>query len=315
MFCFGIKRFGPFRAAIFLGAKDSNFNFGLFRLGYAPNREALIELFRAAAKKTRSRAPELLVLYNQPFEWNGWTNPLAELPHQWSPSFAYKVNVGSDAETYFRAKLSKETRKKLRKKESRLAEMAPLVHLCSEDDSAAQEKIIETFFKQKIARFEVQNIEAGFKSPVMRSFVEQAVKSTALDNAGRLELHALFSGDRIVAVYGGAAHQSHFSAFFNSFNSEPEIAKSSPGDLLLIKLIAAKCATGITSFDLGIGEARYKNMICNETVPLFDSFVPVTLKGHILAMIFSMSLRLKRNLKQNPKAMKILRRIRSLLRH
>ncbi len=314
LFCLGIKHFGLFRAAIFLGAKDSNFNFGLFRPGYAPNRFALFDLFRAAARKMGARSPELLVFYNQPFEWNGWANPLARLPHQLSPSFAYMARIGSNSEAYFATKLSKDTRKKLRKKESRLADIAPLRQLCSDENSAAQEKIIEAFFKQKIARFEIQNIEAGFKSPVMRDFVENALQPSESNDAGRLELHALFSGERIVAVYGGATHQNHFSAFFNSFNAEPDIAKSSPGDLLLMKLIAAKCAAGVTTFDLGIGEARYKNMFCNETVKLFDSFIPVTWKGRVLAFAFSVSLRLKRNLKQNQKVFKILRRMRTALR-
>jgi CelD/BcsL family acetyltransferase involved in cellulose biosynthesis len=313
MFCLGLKRFGLFHAAIFLGAKDSNFNFGLFRPGYAPGRTALKHLLRAAAHKMGSHVPDLLLLYNQPLEWNGWINPLSALQHQMSPSFAYKAKFGDDAESYFEAKLSKDARKKLRKKESRLAGIGALQHLNTIDHPAAQDKIVAAFFQQKIARFEVQNIEAGFKSPVMRGFVETALSTSKSYDEGQLELHALFCGENVVAVYGGAAHQNHFSAFFNSFDAEPEMAKSSPGDLLLLKLISAKCKAGIKTFDLGIGEARYKNMVCNETVPLFDCFVPVTLKGRGLALAFSIGLNLKRWLKQNQKAFKIVKRIRAIL--
>jgi CelD/BcsL family acetyltransferase involved in cellulose biosynthesis len=315
MFCLGLKQFGLFHAAIFLGAKDSNFNFGLFRPGYAPDRAALTHLLRAAARKMGSHIPDLLLLYNQPRDWNGWVNPLSALPRQMSPSFAYKANLGDDAERYFAAKLSKDSRKKFRKKESRLAEIGTLQHLNTADSPLAREKIIAAFFEQKIARFEIQNIEAGFKSPVMRGFVEAALQPSQSYNAGALELHALFCGERIVAVYGGATHQGHFSAFFNSFNADPEIAKSSPGDLLLLKLIAEKCKAGIKTLDLGIGEARYKNMVCDETMPLFDSFVPVTLKGQALASAFSIGLTLKRWLKQNQRAFKIVKGIRTMLRH
>jgi CelD/BcsL family acetyltransferase involved in cellulose biosynthesis len=313
MFCLGLKQFGLFRAAIFLGAKVSNFNFGLFRPGYAPDRAALTHLLRMAARKMGPHIPDLLLLYNQPLEWNGWANPLSALPHQMSPSFAYKANLGDDAESYFRAKLSKDTRKKFRKKETRLAELGALLHLNTADNPTARERIIEAFFEQKIARFEIQNIEAGFKSAVMRGFVEAGLSTSKPGTEGQLELHALFCGESVVAVYGGATHQGHFSAFFNSFNAEPEMAKSSPGDLLLLKLISAKCKAGIKTFDLGIGEARYKNMVCNETVPLFDSFVPVTLKGRAVALAFSLGLSAKRSLKQNQKAFKTARRIRTIL--
>jgi CelD/BcsL family acetyltransferase involved in cellulose biosynthesis len=314
MFCLGLKRFGLFHAAIFLGTKDSNFNFGLFRPGYAPDRATLTHLLRAAARKMGAQIPDLLILCNQPLEWNGWVNPLAALRHQMSPSFAYKANLGDDVERYFEAKLSKDTRKKLRKKETRLAEAGALLHINTTDDSIAREKIISAFFEQKIARFEIQNIESGYKSPVMRSFLETALSTPRPSGEGQLELHALFCSENIVAVYGGATHQGHFSAFFNSFNAKPEIAKSSPGDLLLLKLIAAKCNAGIKTFDLGIGEARYKQMVCNETVPLFDSFVSVTLKGRGLALAFSVGLSLKRWLKQNQNAFKIAKRIRAIIR-
>jgi len=314
MFCLGLKRFGLFRIAIFLGAKDSNFNFGLFRPGYVPDRSALTHLFRSAARKMGPRSPDVLLLYNQPIAWNGWVNPLSALPRQMSPSFAYKANAGGDAESYLAAKLSKDTRKKLRKKETRLAEMGTVRHLSTMDNAAALDKIVGAFFAQKIARFEIQNIEAGFKSPVMRGFVERALSTSKPHSEGQLELHALLCGERIVAVYGGAAHQAHFSAFFNSFDADPDIAKSSPGDLLLLKLMAEKSKEGIKTFDLGIGEARYKNMVCDETVPLFDSFVPVTFKGRCLAMAFSASLALKRMLKQNQRALKIVKRLRTILR-
>ncbi|WP_020175866.1 GNAT family N-acetyltransferase [Methyloferula stellata] len=310
LFCLGIKSVGPFRAAVFLGEKDSNFNFALFRPGFAPDRAAIIAMLHSAARMMGAKAPDLFLLLNQPVDWNGWPNPLATLPRQWSPSFAYKATLGSNAETFFNAKLSKDTRKKLRKKENRLAEIGPVRYVTAGGDSAMRQRIIEAFFAQKIARFETQKIDAGFDGEAMRNFVETASRPS---DANRLELHALLCGENIVAVYGGATHQTHFSGFFNSFDADPEIAKSSPGDLLLLKLIAAKCAQGVTTFDLGIGEARYKQMVCDEAVPLFDSFIPVTWKGSIAAIILSLSQRVKRGLKQNRKAFETARRLRALL--
>lgn len=310
LFCLGLKNIGFCRAAVFLGEKDSNFNFALFRPGFTPDRAAIVAMLRTAAWMTGAKAPDLFLLLNQPLDWNGWPNPLAALPRQWSPSFAYQTALNADAEKFFSSKLSKDARKKLRKKENRLAEIGPVRYLAAGGDSAVRQRIIEAFFAQKIARFETQKIDAGFDSKAMWDFVETASRPSEVNH---LELHALLCGENIVATYGGATHQNHFSGFFNSFDADPEIAKSSPGDLLLLKLIAAKCAEGVTTFDLGIGEARYKQMVCDEAVPLFDSFIPVTWKGSIAAIVLSLSQRIKRSLKQNRKAFEAARRLRALL--
>ncbi len=310
LFCLGLKNIGPCRAAVFLGEKDSNFNFALFRPGFPSDRAAIIAMFRSAARMMGAKAPDLFLLLNQPLDWNGSPNPLAALSRQWSPSFAYQTALARDTEKFLSTKLSKDTRKKLRKKENRLAEIGPVRHLVAGDDSAMRQRIISAFFAQKIARFETRKIDAGFDGEAMRSFVETASQPSG---ASHLELHALLCGENIVATYGGATHQAHFSGFFNSFDADPEIAKSSPGDLLLLKLVAAKCAEGVTTFDLGIGEARYKQMVCDEAVPLFDSFVAVTWKGSIAAIVFSLSQRIKRNLKQNRTAFEIARRLRAVL--
>jgi CelD/BcsL family acetyltransferase involved in cellulose biosynthesis len=314
LFCLGLKQIGLFRAAVFLGEKDSNFNFGLFRPGFAPDSATLIDLLRRAARRKDAQSPDLFLLLNQPSNWSGWSNPFAALPRQDSPSFAYQTTLAANAEKFFATKLSKDTRKKLRKKENRLAEIGPLRHVEAGGDSALREKIIEAFFAQKIARFETKKIDAGFKGDAMRRFVELASEPSDTHGTGRLELHALTCGERIVAVYGGATHQAHFSGYFNSFDTDPEIAKSSPGDLLLLKLIAAKCAEGVTCFDLGIGEARYKQMVCDEAVPLFDCFIPVNWKGRMLTLALSSSQRVKRGLKQNQKAFEIAQRLRAAMR-
>ena len=99
---------------------------------------------------------------------------------------------------------------------------------------------------------------------------------------------------------------------FNSFDSDVEIAKSSPGDLLLMKVIAAQCAAGVRRFDLGIGEARYKATFCDEAIPLFDSFVPASLKGWVYLKLLAVSLRAKRTVKQNGRLFALAKRLRTL---
>ena len=257
----GLERHGPLRVARFLGGKDSNFNLGLFRPNVTITERDLRILFRAAAKAMGADRPHCFILQNQPFAWQDIANPLALLPHQASPSYAYATKLAGKGETFVAGKLSKDTRKKLRKKEARLAELGPLTAITN-DTPANATAILDAFLSAKIARSEAQAYDADFATPAMRDFLE-ILSVPHNDQPAFVEFHALQLGERIVATYAGAAHRNHFSCFVNSFDADPEIAKSSPGDLLLMRLVAAQCDKGRTGFDLGIGEARYKASYCD----------------------------------------------------
>jgi CelD/BcsL family acetyltransferase involved in cellulose biosynthesis len=299
LICLGIERFGPFRIASFLGGKESNFNLGLFRPNVAVTAADLRFLFKSAAKAVGRAKPDLFLLKNQPFEWEGSTNPLALLPHQQSPSFAYATQLGENGEKFLATKLSKDTRKKLRKKEARLAELGP-VSLTANDTPAAARAIVDAFLAEKIARCEARSIETDFGDPAMRAFLEK-LSASEDGSPPWLAFHALKVGERIVATYAGAAYRGRFSCLLNSFDNNPEISKSSPGDLLLMRLIASQCDRGLASFDLGIGEARYKGSYCDLTVPLFDMILPVGVRGRFCAIYAKARLKMKRRIKQDPK--------------
>ena len=40
------------------------------------------------------------------------------------------------------------------------------------------------------------------------------------------------------------------------------------------------CERGFNKFDLGIGDAAYKQVYCKDAEPLYDSVVPITAAGH-----------------------------------
>ena len=306
LLCLGIERHGLLRKAVFLGGKESNFNLGLFRPGAGFAATDVLALLQSAAKALGPEAPDVFLLKNQPFDWEGAPNPLALLPHRPSPSFAYGTALTQNAGAFLASKLSKDARKKLRKKETRLTNMAPVALISNERESETR-KILDVFFAEKVARCEEQAIDADFSSPAMRGFFDRLSRPRS-DGQPWLKLYALAVGGRIVATYAGALHRGRFSAMVNSFDTDAEIAKSSPGDLLLMKLMARQCETGVASFDLGIGEARYKASYCDLTIPLFDVVVAFGVKGHVFAAYQALHSRLKRAVKQNPQVLATLRR-------
>ena len=185
--------------------------------------------------------------------------------------------------------------------------MGPLTHFTA-TNAETQAAIIDRFLALKAERFRARKIVSEFECPQMRAFIEAA----GAPHGHGIELHALGVGGRIVAVYGGAAHAGQWSGMFNAFDADEEIAKSSPGDLLLLRVIAKACADGMTRFDLGIGDARYKEALCDETIPLFDAIVAMSARGRIYAWFAAARQTAKRRIKADPRLFKLAGRLRAL---
>lgn len=301
----GIVRRGPLRVAMWLGGKDSNFNLPLLRNPAAWTGRELRRLLRLAAKCCRSDKPHLFELLNQPFHWAGMHNPMTGLPHGPSPSAAFATALDGSAEAVFAAKFSKDARKKLRKKAGKLETFGPVSYEVV-STLEQQQAVLSAFLAQKTERFRQKGISSEFETPEMRAFIEHASQPS-----GRgIELHALRVGARIVAIYGGGAHNGQWSGMFNSFDADEEIARCSPGDLLLLRIVERCCQAGLTRFDLGIGEARYKAALCDEEVRLFDSFVPVSTIGLAYAAAGLARQRFKGVVKRNARLLALARRVR-----
>jgi CelD/BcsL family acetyltransferase involved in cellulose biosynthesis len=294
----GVSRLGPLRIAQFLGGKESNFNLGLFATDARLDAAAIRALLRRAA---RAADVDLYRLGNQPQAFEGVGNPLALPGAAPSPSFAYGTTVPATLSA-LDARFSSDARKKLRKKQARLEKMGALVFEHRAEGARGRE-ILEVLLAQKAERLQ----DASFDNGAMRDFVLGLC-------GGALETHALTLDGRIIATYAGFTHRGRFSAMLNSFATDDEIARSSPGDLLLHSLLRDLVARGVGRFDLGVGEARYKNAVCDETIALVDSVIPATPLGALATPILAALTRAKRALKQNPRLFASLTRLRRRVR-
>lgn len=301
-----LERRGPLRIARFLGGKDSNFNLGLFRRGVAFEEKDIRELLREAARSAPERV-DLFLLGNQPRVFDRVSNPLVLRGSRPSPSFAYGTALPAQA-SELDARLANDARKKLRKKQARLEKLGALAFEHAATGARARE-IADALLAQKSARLREASVDASFDRPDMRDFVRRLSAATG---DGALETHALTLDGRIIATYAGLTHGGRFSAMLNSFDMDEEIARSSPGDLLLHALLRNLVARGFTHFDLGVGEARYKNAICDETFELFDTIAPASPKGAVAAPLLAALLQAKRKIKQTPWMSRSLARLRRL---
>jgi CelD/BcsL family acetyltransferase involved in cellulose biosynthesis len=306
----GLARRGPFQVALFLGDRQSNFNLPLVRPGVHFDRAACEALLGETARQAPQR-PDLFLLLNQPVAWAGTANPFALLPQRESPSFGYATRLSSDAPTSPATKVSKAARRRLRKKEQRLAAFGVVAYERATTPQRAR-AIVEAFLEQKKSRFSRAGLDPEFARPQMRAFLDRAATRGIAEGHAAFELHALSVGERIVATYGAIRHGANLHAMFNSFDQEAEIARCSPGDLLLHRLIEAARSRGVGVFDLGIGEARYKTSVCEEVVPLFDCILPMTPLGRLGGALAGLRLSAKRGIKRSPRIWNLIQKSRAL---
>ena len=304
---FGIRRHGPVQVAEFLGGTDSNANLGLIHPEAELSATDLRSLLQAAAARS-TPCPDLFLLINQPEHWEGRSNPLDIFPHQMSASFLHSTELSADVRAFVASRIPGDKGKKLRKKEKKLASMGAVRHLQAGTPDEVR-AILDVFFAQKAERFRRKGIDSDLTSVSSRAFIEAAALDGLATGQSSVELHGLYCGDRLVATYGGGAHRGHFHAMFNSFDLDEEIGKTSPGDLLLKALIEQKCTQGLGSFDLGIGEARYKNTWCPDSAPLFDSILALSVRGHAYMVTEKVRRHAKRWIKQSDWAWPLVQRL------
>ena len=292
---FGSRHIGSMVSLEFLGGKHANFNMALWRRDVAATIEA--NDLRKVLRQLAGRA-DFVKLTSQPLTWGGATNPFALLPNQRAPNYGFSGALVPDFEALLRARTNAETRKKMRKKERALRSFGELrfERALAPDDVR---RVLDAFFKQKSARMRTLGVPDAFAVPGVRRFIEAAATEPAIGGELLIELYALSVDDIIVATMGGIVGGGRFCAMFNSI-IEGRFAVESPGEQLILKLVHSCCERGLDTFDLGIGEARYKNLLCGDAEPLFDSYLPLSPAGRLFALALSIGATIKRAIKQRP---------------
>jgi CelD/BcsL family acetyltransferase involved in cellulose biosynthesis len=299
-----------------IGGKHASFHLPLAsREGTAMLAADPLAVLRSAAEA--AGGADLIMLTSQPSEWNGATNPLALPGSTEAASHAYETALPGDAKTFdaksfIEARLSSDARKKLRKKRQALAKLGE-VAATRPSEPAAAEGTLAAFFAQKERRFAAQGIPNTFADDATQAFLRDACSPEGGEPPA-IELYALHCGEKIVAVFGLATGFSRASGMFTSFDDDPAIARCSPGDLLLNDIVRDLIERGFTRFDLGVGEARYKNSFCTTEVKLVNSFLPLTLHGRLAAAALQTASWVKTVVKRDQRLLQAANRLRSAAR-
>jgi CelD/BcsL family acetyltransferase involved in cellulose biosynthesis len=290
-----VKRGGLTRAHM-LGVHQSNADWLLVEPGFQPGRGELLEIFGQISKELGGI--DLLSFSNLPRAWQGHRNPLLVLDHAPAPSNFYTAVIGPTPVPYIDHRLSAKRRSNINRGRRRLVEQHGEVRLVHVQDRDMLVHVHEAFLEQRGMRFAEMGIPNMFaEKPFFRLFRDLAEASFGKADP-TLCLHALYTGDEIVATSWGLQSGTHYSQYINSTTSGPAARYSLMG-ILIAELMDALTMEGITTFDMGLGDFDYKTE-WTEAEPVFNSLVSLSLKGRIAARAMAARNAGKRFIKQTP---------------
>jgi CelD/BcsL family acetyltransferase involved in cellulose biosynthesis len=292
--------------ARFCGGNHSNLNMPIWRSDIAASLTAP-QVTGIMGNVARARDIDLFALLGQPPLWRSARNPFALLPQQPSPDDVY-TGTFDPAETQIAPKFAGHLPSGMRKKARKLEKLDGFRYFRAQTPDDV-DRVLAAFWPQKAARFAKQGIHNVFDDPGVKDFIHAACRDGLDEGRPAIELHALEGGGDTLAVVGGVATAERFSVMFNSI-TDTDHARQSPGIILMAEIIAACARRGLTSYDLGAGYASYKDYFCSGSAQRFDSFIPFSARGRVLAAACQASDALRRSLKTTPALMSALQTMR-----
>jgi CelD/BcsL family acetyltransferase involved in cellulose biosynthesis len=291
------------RIASFMGGKHTTFNMALWDREFA--REAAATDLAALLSGMRAKSSaDVLALTQQPQHWQGDLNPFALWPRQRSANDCPLLTMvpGDPPEN----RISNSFRRRMKTKERKLKGPGYRHHIA--DTDADIDRLLDWFFQVKPMRMAEQKLPDVFAEPGVTDFVRKACRARLPGGGRAIDIHALECDDEVIAIFAGVADGHRFSMMFNTYTMSDR-SRYSPGLILMRHIIDHYAERNYRALDLGIGSDEYKRLFCKSDETIFDSFVPLTARGRMIAITMSGFNRLKRQVKHNPVLLTLARRV------
>jgi CelD/BcsL family acetyltransferase involved in cellulose biosynthesis len=296
------------RTACFMGGKHATFNMALWNRDFAAAATAADLDALISAIRERSLA-DVLALTRQPLGWRDLANPMALLPNQPSANDCPVMTIVSAEPPT--ARISNSFRRRLKGKERKLQAL-PGYRYCVAATDAEIERLLEAFFRIKPLRMAEQKLPNVFADPGVEDFIRGACMAPLAGGGHAIDIHALECDDEVIALFAGVADGHRFSMMFNTYTMS-ENSRYSPGLILMRNIVDHYAERGYGALDLGIGSDDYKRLFCKDDEPIFDSFIPLSLRGKMAAGAMSGINRAKHLVKHNQALFNMAQKLRSAL--
>src|SRR6267378_3392891 len=296
------------RTAGFMGGKHATFNMALCDRTFAANATAVDLDALISGIRGRSEA-DVLTLNQQPLRWRDLPNPLALLPSQSSANDCPLMTIVPDEPPT--ARISNSFRRRLKGKERKLQAL-PGYRYGVADTDAEIKRLLDAFFRIKPQRMAEQQLPNVFAEPGGEGFIRDACMTQLAGGGHAIDIHAFECDDEVIAIYAGVADGHRFSMMFNTYTMSDN-SRYSPGLILMRNIVDHHAERGYRALDLGIGSDDYKKLFCKSDEPIFDCFIPLSLRGKMAAAAMSGINRAKHLVKHNPALLHIAQKLRSAI--
>ena len=296
------------RIARFMGGKHATFNMALWDREFAASATADDLDALISAIRQRSGA-DVLALTQQPQHWRDSQNPMALLPNQASVNDCPLLTMLPGAPPV--ARISRSFRRRLKGKERKLQALAGYRYCVAASDAEIG-RLLDAFFRIKPLRMAEQKLPNVFAEPGVEDFIRSACMTPLADGGHAIDIHALECDDEVIAIYAGVADGYRFSMMFNTYTMS-ENSRHSPGLILMRCIVDHYAERGYHALDLGVGSDDYKKLFCKGDEPIFDCFIPLSLRGRVTAAAMSGINRAKHLVKHTPALFQMAQKLRSAL--
>lgn len=225
-------------------------------------------------------------------------NPLLAFPHAPAPDHFYACAFQPAGPSYMDDVLPRKRRTNIRRSMRRLQERfgdLALRHATSPEEIDTLHAI---FLDQRGKRFRQMGVENIFARPAFAALLKSAARTSLGHETPTVRYHALYAGETVVATSIGVYSGSHYSQYINS-TADGEAAKYALMGVTLSFLVDDLRHSGITTFDMGLGDFGYKTEWTSAHT-VYDSVVPVTLFGRFAAPFLRGARKAKRTIKRTP---------------
>jgi CelD/BcsL family acetyltransferase involved in cellulose biosynthesis len=297
------------RIAGFMGGKHATFNMALWDRDFAATatRADLDALISAISEQSGA---DVLALTQQPRHWRDLPNPMSLLPNQpCANDCPLMTIVPAEPPT---ARISASFRRRLKGKERKLQTLSGYRYLVAATDAEIK-RLLDAFFRIKPLRMAEQKLPNVFAEPGVEDFIRGACMTPLAGGGHVIDIHALECDDEVIAIFAGVADGHRFSMMFNTYTMSGH-SRYSPGLILMRDIVDHYAERGYRALDLGVGSDDYKRLFCKSDEPIFDSFIPLSLRGRLAAAAMSGINRAKHLVKHTPSLFHAAQRLRSALR-
>ncbi|MCR4266034.1 GNAT family N-acetyltransferase [Nitratireductor sp. ZSWI3] len=302
---------GPFRIARFIGDSHANGNFPA--LSQAVPQADAAALAGAIAQGLRQERPDidLLMLERQVRDNAGLENPFLGMRHHRSPNVALAVDLKGGFDAVLSRASGKRKRKQYRS-QARKFEAAGGHRRHQAASRAEADAMLDAFFAMKRVRFAKMGISDVFAPQAVQRAFRDLFGAAAETAEPAFVLHGLEIDGRLRAVTGASRTAERLICEFSAI-SEDALSEASPGAFLFYENIEDACTEGLSVYDFSVGDEYYKRLWCDLETSHFDTLIPLSAKGRVLAGLHAATTGAKRYVNASPRLWTIVKRLRRWL--